>query len=182
MNTSQILQAIRNDAISLKKFRGIFPSDKIPQPCSAGYYIVNLDSSTEPGSHWICLKIGKFQNEFFDSYGFAPRNKTFKKILGNKYIYNKKKLQNELSTTCGQWCLFYIYYSCRGKKMSDIFSQFSARHKYVNDIQVNTFTSRRLKTKTQVVDTDFLADQIAQSVISNITSRDYYCKKSGVSQ
>lgn len=177
MNTTQLCRAIKNDKIAKKNFRGIFPSDKIPNPCSLGFYIVNLDTSTEPGSHWICLKIGKFQNEFFDSYGFAPKLNVFKKRLGKNYIFNTKKLQHEFSTTCGQWCLFYIFFASRGKQMKEIFSQFSSRHKYANDVHVKNFVSQKLKTKTEIINSDFLLDQIARSVSHNMFSCHYYCKK-----
>ena len=38
------------------KFKGVFPSDKIPQLNDlAPYCILNLDTSKETGSHWIAL-------------------------------------------------------------------------------------------------------------------------------
>tara|TARA_R110000772_G_scaffold53495_1_gene122402 strand:+ start:11205 stop:11654 length:450 start_codon:yes stop_codon:yes gene_type:complete len=52
------------------KFRGVFPSDRIPKLNDLSpYCILNLDKSTEPGSHWVSLaKIGK-HSIIYDSFG-----------------------------------------------------------------------------------------------------------------
>jgi hypothetical protein len=54
------------------KFKGVFPSDKIPKLNDLKpYCILNLDKSTESGSHWISL--AKIPNEnsslCYDSFG-----------------------------------------------------------------------------------------------------------------
>ena len=59
------------------KFKGVFPSDKIPKLNDLKpYCILNLDKSTESGSHWIALaKLndgGKHHNSgsiVYDSFG-----------------------------------------------------------------------------------------------------------------
>ena len=54
------------------KFKGVFPSDKIPKLNDLKpYCILNLDKSTESGSHWIALaKIhGKESSLCYDSFG-----------------------------------------------------------------------------------------------------------------
>jgi hypothetical protein len=52
------------------KFKGTFPSDKIPKLNDLSpYCILNLDKSTEPGSHWVSLV--KHGNDciLYDSFG-----------------------------------------------------------------------------------------------------------------
>lgn len=54
------------------KFKGVFPSDKIPQLNElAPYCILNLDSSKEPGSHWIALARNDRHDHtmVYDSFG-----------------------------------------------------------------------------------------------------------------
>jgi hypothetical protein len=56
------------------KFHGVYPSDHIPRLNDIRpYAILNLDRSTESGSHWIA--IGKIPNEdkvvVYDSFGRA---------------------------------------------------------------------------------------------------------------
>ena len=54
------------------KFKGVFPSDKIPKLNDLKpYCILNLDKSTESGSHWVSVaKIhGKDKSITYDSFG-----------------------------------------------------------------------------------------------------------------
>jgi len=52
------------------KFKGVYPSDKIPKLNDLSpYAILNLDTSKEKGSHWV--SIAKYGNNtyFYDSFG-----------------------------------------------------------------------------------------------------------------
>lgn len=53
------------------KFKGVFPSDKIPKLNDLSpYCILNLDKSDESGSHWIALgKINNNNSIVYDSFG-----------------------------------------------------------------------------------------------------------------
>ena len=53
--------------------QGQFSSDKLETVFAINnpvFLIVNLDISTQPGTHWIALRIGKRSIEIFDSLGF----------------------------------------------------------------------------------------------------------------
>ena len=53
-----------------EKFHGVYPSDQIPELTKEKpYAILNLDKSTESGSHWVA--IAKVNNEtyIYDSFG-----------------------------------------------------------------------------------------------------------------
>lgn len=58
-----------------KRFAGVFMSDKIPahlQMANPRYAIINLDDSTEPGSHWIAVARTSWVTKkllVHDSYG-----------------------------------------------------------------------------------------------------------------
>lgn len=94
------------------KFKGVFPSDKIPKLNDlAPYSIINLDRSDQPGSHWISLaKIGD-NTIVYDSFG-----RDYKKIIpslkfsGNERIKNTDRdpEQRIEQTDCGARCLSWI--------------------------------------------------------------------------
>jgi len=75
------------------KFKGVYPSDKIPKLSDlTPYAILNLDKSEEPGSHWIAIaKIpGKTKKiALYDSFG-RHHSKIIKNIelSGNGKIIN----------------------------------------------------------------------------------------------
>ncbi len=96
------------------KFKGVYPSDKIPQLTDlTPYCICNLDKSNEPGSHWVALAKTPFKKEalMYDSFG-----RGYKKILlssehsGNGRIKNTDRdiEQKIAETNCGQRSLSWI--------------------------------------------------------------------------
>ena len=96
------------------KFKGVFPSDKIPKLNDLSpYCILNLDKSTESGSHWIALaKMPNSNNSVvYDSFG-----RDYRKIIpnldlsGNGRILNtdKDSEQEILETDCGARCLAWL--------------------------------------------------------------------------
>ncbi len=128
MNTSQINYALEQDLLTRKIFRGVFPSDKLPQtiekyPCGS---VAKTDPSNKPGTHWVAFYFpSEEQGEFFDSYGQPPNSyrKSFKNVL-NKHSYdwksNTHKLQSKWSNVCGQYCIFYLAHKARGFSMGKI--------------------------------------------------------------
>ena len=42
-------------------------------------------------------------------------------------------IQNPFQNTCGYFCLYYIFFKCRGKKMNDIFAD-----SFLNDTYIKT--------------------------------------------
>lgn len=52
------------------KFKGVFPSDKIPKLNDLSpYAILNLDKSTESGSHWVAIAKHGDKTYLYDSFG-----------------------------------------------------------------------------------------------------------------
>ena len=96
------------------KYKGTFPSDKIPKLNDlAPYCILNLDRSNEPGSHWIALAkdVNNDRCLVYDSFGI-----THTKIIpnlrfsGNGRVIDadRDKEQHPKETNCGQRCLGFI--------------------------------------------------------------------------
>lgn len=74
--------------------------------------VINTDSSDEPGSHWIAV----FQEipgtlEIFDSFGrdlhfYGPMMAHL--ANGKRVISQTLQYQSNLSTVCGQHCMFFM--------------------------------------------------------------------------
>ena len=69
------------------KYKGTFPIDKVPFTNTSKYFIINVDKSGMPGSHWI----GVFQDTKKNMYIYDSFARTSKKLL--KYLYDKAKLK-----------------------------------------------------------------------------------------
>ena len=81
------------------------------------YYIVNLDTSRGPGTHWIALGIFRDTIEFFDPLGCEVFNwpnlpigllKFLFSASFKKTILRIERLQSDESVQCGLYCAFYI--------------------------------------------------------------------------
>ena len=106
-------------------FRGVFPSDKIPKLNDIKKYaIVNVDSSKEPGSHWMALAKEKDHTYFYDSFG---RYDT--KIIPNlKFSHNGKIIDTDhdaeqtiSENNCGArslaWLVFFNTWGGKSAKL-----------------------------------------------------------------
>jgi len=95
------------------KFRGVFPSDKIPKLNEIKpYCILNVDRSGEPGSHWVALaRMDNGDTLFYDSFG-RDGNKLIKNLeySGNGRIVNTDDdVEQKMSeTNCGARCLSFL--------------------------------------------------------------------------
>ena len=112
-----------------KVFRGVISRDQIALIDESGYYIVNLNDSTQPGSHWVVIHLkGSSQAiEYFDSFGLnAPMELV---NLSNKfhvyYLYNSTQYQDLNSVLCGYWCLYFVNESRKKRSFYDILKPFS---------------------------------------------------------
>lgn len=97
-----------------KKFLGVYPLDKIPYMHEGGL-VVNTQTSTLAGEHWIAIYNSKNQIKVFDPFGFyypsilVNRVSAMGNAMGKPVEYNKTRYQDPLSTNCGQHCLLWLY-------------------------------------------------------------------------
>ena len=74
--------------------------------------IVNTETSTQTGRHRVVIELR--HGYYFDSLAdFYVMTNTFEPFLlkyNNQYIFNKTRFQSEYSSSCGLYCLYYIYY------------------------------------------------------------------------
>ena len=90
------------------KFLGVFASDRIPRMDTRyPYAIINLDPSTQPGSHWIGLAyVNKKRTLMYDSFGRSPRE-----ILPHRKLRSTQRdaEQSSKETDCGARVLAWLY-------------------------------------------------------------------------
>ena len=85
---------------------GILCRDEVPTDLAEGYYIINLDKSTNGGTHWTCLVVGRGDDLYFDSFGVVSPSQIDR--LAGRYIYSTVDLQDLNATSCGWWCLAFL--------------------------------------------------------------------------
>lgn len=118
LNSDDILKLLKG----AKNFLGVFASDEISNLRILAFpvfLIVNLDSKTLPGSHWIALRLDKNTVEIFDSLGF-DRNMWGKFPDGLRDFFDRYKyshrfrispvLQPASTSDCGFFCVFFVLY------------------------------------------------------------------------
>ena len=111
----------------VKSFRGVISRDQITSIDKSGYYIVNLNDSTQPGSHWVTIRLKPNLIEYFDSFGLnAPMELVYlSDKLRLNYLYNSTQYQDLESVLCGYYCLYYVNESQKGRSYYDILKPFS---------------------------------------------------------
>ena len=117
LNSTFLLQALT----SSRNFIGVFPQDFLLNKnfVSPVSLIINLDVSSQPGSHWIALYIDDSIIEIFDSLGLHPNSWARKPTILLNFIRKSsrtrklrisRKLQSNRSNFCGVFCLFFIIF------------------------------------------------------------------------
>ena len=84
--------------------------DGLPKrPFKVEYAIVNLDSTTGLGTHWISYKKRGNTALYFDSFGNLRPPSRLVDYLGCKDIkYVRNSFQSFDETNCGQWCVRFL--------------------------------------------------------------------------
>ena len=149
MDSYSLARLMSGDKMIKTRFRGIYPLDMIPDNLPAkSLIVVNQDKSMEAGSHWIVLHYkSRDIVEYFDSVGKQPKKYIENLLLSNmkSYMYNNKRLQAHDSYTCGLFCLYYSFYSCRLLSFSKILEGFTdnldKNKKIVHDFFLVNFLS-----------------------------------------
>lgn len=110
METREINRHFRGEG----RFLGTFPRDLLPaNPGRSRGLIINLDESTESGSHWVAIYFDdNGKADYFDSFGLPPLTLEIKKFLSENaprgWIFNDQCFQSLSSNTCGAYCILFL--------------------------------------------------------------------------
>lgn len=173
MNAGEIEDALKKNPQTQKYFKGVFAADQIPwdelnDKSETKCFVFNLDKSTRPGSHWICIILNRSDNRrnvYFDSYGMSPLRKSFEEFMDFCYVCNNVQLQYQLSTACGQWCLYAInHILVEDQALELIALMFNHKDKLQNDYICNHMVKRIYKINPEVVCKDFLKESLETEI------------------
>ena len=102
------------------RFNGVYSRDNLPKITKKGAYVINLDEYEKTGTHWIALFVKTNEVIYFDSFGIENIPKEINKFIGsnNKKIKaNIFRIQAYDSIMCGYFCIEFINYMLKGKKI-----------------------------------------------------------------
>jgi len=168
MNTVELLKILRSDSILNEQMVGVFACDKIPRKSHKNAcFISNTQTSTEPGEHWVCFYTND-ENVFtyFDSYGRNPfENENFKRFLktAKSFIANNTRCQGDLSSCCGQYCIFYLALRSRNFTHSEIMDCLHNNYNE-NDRFVTEWVNENFDLDLPTLDVEFVVSQICRSL------------------
>lgn len=111
----------------------VVPYDLLPAKFTlpAGF-VVNLDSSHSPGSHWIAIYINTSGvASYFCSFGMRPRTtaiQSFLRFHSKSVDYNSQTLQESASNLCGEYAALFLLFrfTNRTATTNDFLKQFSS--------------------------------------------------------
>lgn len=124
------------NSMGMNNYIGTYPADFLKYlpanlPKEFGF-IMNLDKSSKPGSHWIAVYIDTLHNnsiEYYDSFGREPTKdfmKQIKKLIDriepNTYLkmkINRIQDQNVNSSNCGFFCMRWILDKATGRNFKE---------------------------------------------------------------
>ena len=137
----------RNGSKRLKSaFYGVYAMDKLPEfvPHLPLALIVNTHTHNLSGEHWKVVFINKDRcGEVFDSLA-EPMNNLLTQWLNRfsrKWKTNRKRYQLLRSSTCGAFCLYYIFKRFELPSLDSVTSTFS-RIPSKNEHKVLSFYKR----------------------------------------
>lgn len=148
MNTIDLVNCLSSSPVTKRYFKGVFPCNHLPSKIlKPGFVIANTDVASKSGTHWVAFYFPeKGPAEYFDSFGMHPTiRKHFINFLtrnSTSYITNTKRVQGDLSSSCGHYCCVYVYNRCKGKRMKDFLKKISSVKFDVNDNKIiNMYTT-----------------------------------------
>ena len=145
MNTDQLYEILSYDRYIKPDLITVCPIDHLehyishaasqPQRRTAAI-VFNLDPSHLPGSHWVLMYLDfNGHAEYFDSTSRPPD--LFCKDLMRRYcpksiLYNRIVLQDD-TMVCGQFCVAFLLFRCRGYTFHQVINQLNSPS---NDVDV----------------------------------------------
>ena len=92
--------------------------------------IINIDDSSNEGTHWTCLFIKNGVSYYFDSYGFEPTLEVMQYCKEPRY-YSSFPIQKLNEVICGHYCIYVLYKLSLGCDFYDICDEL---YRYSNEV------------------------------------------------
>ena len=105
-----------------------------------GAYVINLDKYENTGTHCVSLFVKSKYTVYFDSFGFEHIPKEINKFIRSKELGSAVfRIQAYDSIMCGYFCIEFINYMLKSKKLLYYTSLFSP-----NDFKNNDQVIKRI--------------------------------------
>ena len=122
------------------RFNGVYSRNSLPNKIKKGAYVINLDEYENTVTHWVSLFVKANKVIYFDSFGIEHIPEEINKFIGNKKIKaNIFRIQAYDSIMFGYFCIEFINYMLKGKKLLDYTNLFSP-----NDFKENDQVIKRI--------------------------------------
>ena len=122
------------------RFNGVYSRNNLPNKIKKGAYVINLDKYENTGTHWVSLFFKANKVIYFDSFGIEHIPEEINKFIDNKKIKASIfRIQAYDSIMCGYFCIEFINYRLKGKKLLDYTNLFSP-----NDFKNNDQVIKRI--------------------------------------
>ena len=132
------------------RFNGIYSRNNLPNKIKKGAYVINLDEYENAGTHWVSLFVKANKVIYFDSFGIEHIPEEINKFIGNiKIKASIFRIQAYDSIMCGYFCIEFINYMLKGRKLLDYTNLFSP-----NDFKKNKLLKEYLKMNNIIELTD----------------------------
>ena len=116
------------------RFNGVYSRNNLPKTIKKGAYAINLDEYENTGTNWVALFVKANKVIYFDSFGIEHIPEKINKFIGNKKIKASIfRIQAYDSIMCGYFCIEFINYMLKGKKLLDYTNLFSPNDFKEND-------------------------------------------------
>jgi hypothetical protein len=152
MDTNQIYERLNILFAKRKCSFAVMACDELASYSIKSYpaaLVVNNQPAKQKGEHWVGLFVPKRNSPvtFFCSYGldiesYSHHFSNF--VKKNGFVQIKKRLQDFKSSTCGHYCIYFLYKLMKGCKLQIIYRRFSNNYKR-NDFIVSRFVKNLYK-------------------------------------
>ena len=108
------------------RFNGVYSRNNLPNKTKKGACVINLDEYENTGTHWVSLFVKANKVIYFDSFSIEHIPKEINKFINNNNIEsNIFRIQAYNSIMCGYFCVEFINYMLKDKKLLDYTNLFS---------------------------------------------------------
>ena len=124
------------------RFNGVYSRDNLPNKIKDVAYVINLDGYSDIATHWVALYVKTDDITYFDSFGVEHISKGIIKFVGRpsssalllkNVIANIFRIRAYDSIMCGYFCIGFINFMHKGKRLTEYTNLFSTNDFKRND-------------------------------------------------
>ena len=117
--------------LKIKNFKNVFMRDELKNQkvTQNECLILNIDHSSNNGTHWTCLFIKNGVTYYFDSYGFPPPLEVLEYCKGKDWYYSTFRILGNDEVICEHYCIYVLYHLSNDHNFYDVLDEL---YKYQN--------------------------------------------------